>query len=202
MVKTNNKTGYPRRYRTCFIIGVTIFISQILLAGFFLDLSKNNQEHEKWEPSDSERESGSNNEALNSARRSDEEETNLLAPQTKKTSNITLAKIEDINFELPCQITEKQALSALNRAKSQKCKQVIANASCLGVEDQLYPSQLKSSCPSDGLVKGKEIGCFKDEKNFRLLNGYYGVNKAGNSPEYCIGLCLQSGFPYAGVQYS
>ncbi|KAG5899486.1 hypothetical protein JTB14_015197 [Gonioctena quinquepunctata] len=73
---------------------------------------------------------------------------------------------------------------------------------CLSLEHRLYPKELKGSCPSGDLVAGKELGCFKDEKNFRLLSGYFWVNKKDNSPKYCINLCLQSGFPYAGVQYS
>lgn len=203
MVKSSPKNKYLRRYRTCFIIGIVILSFQILLVANFLAQNKNTVEPEKWEPSDAERDSGSNNEALNSARRSDDEETNLLAPQTRKTSNNTiLLKLEDLNFDLPCHITEKQALSALNRAKTQKCKQLIANISCLSSENILYPLELKSSCPAGNFVSGRELGCFKDEKNFRLLNGYYGVAKNENSPKYCINLCLQSGFPYGGVQYS
>lgn len=53
-----------------------------------------------------------------------------------------------------------------------------------------------------GITPGKSLGCFKDEKNLRRLNGYSVTLKTTNSPENCINLCLQSGFPYAGVQYS
>ncbi|CAG9771125.1 unnamed protein product [Ceutorhynchus assimilis] len=203
MVKTSPKSKYLRRYRICFIIGIIILSFQILLVANFLSQNKNRIEPEKWEPSDSDRDSGSNNEAANSARRSDDDETNLLAPQTRKVLNNSIQlKTEDINFDLPCLITEKQTLSALNRAKTQKCKQLIANISCLALENQLYPIELQSSCPAKDFRIGKELGCFKDEKNFRLLNGYFGVNKNDNSPKYCINLCLQSGFTYAGVQYS
>ncbi|ERL87361.1 hypothetical protein D910_04756, partial [Dendroctonus ponderosae] len=165
--------------------------------------NKNTEGPENWEPSDIDKDSGSNSEALNSARRSDDEETNLLAPQTKRAGNGSIQlKVEDLSFELPCQMGEKQALSALNRAKSQRCKQLIANITCLALENQLYPTELRSSCPSEQFAAGKEMGCFKDEKNFRLLNGYFGVSKTDNSPIYCMNLCLQSGFPYAGVQYA
>lgn len=202
MVKNNSKNKYLRRYRTCFIIGIIILSFHILLVANFLAQNKTTEEPEKWEPSDSDRDSGSNNEALNSARRSDDDETNLLAPQTKKSGNNSIQlKLEELNFDLPCHITEKQALSALNRAKTQRCKQVIANITCLSYENQLYPQELKSSCPSGGFIRGKQLGCYKDEKNFRLLNGYFGVNKNENSPSYCINICLQSGFLYAGVQY-
>ncbi|KAF7270775.1 hypothetical protein GWI33_016280 [Rhynchophorus ferrugineus] len=202
MVKNNTKNKYLRRYRTCFIIGIVILSFHILLVANFFAQNKTTEEPEKWEPSDSDRDSGSNNEALNSARRSDDDETNLLAPQTKRSGNASIQlKLEDLNFDLPCHITEKQALSALNRAKTQRCKQVIANISCLSYENQLYPQELKSSCPSGSFIRGKQLGCYKDEKNFRLLNGYFGVNKNENSPSYCINICLQSGFPYAGVQY-
>ncbi|XP_050301024.1 xylosyltransferase oxt [Anthonomus grandis grandis] len=203
MVKSSPKNKYLRRYRTCFIIGIVILSFQILLVANFFAQNKNSLSPETWEPSDLERDSGSFNEALNSARRSDDEETNLLAPQVKKAANISLMlKLEELNIELPCQITEKQALSALNRAKSQKCRQIIANISCLNSNGQLYPQEIQSTCPNKNYVKGKQLGCYKDEKNFRILTGYMGVNKNENSPKYCINLCLQSGFPYAGVQYS
>ncbi|XP_048525855.1 xylosyltransferase oxt [Dendroctonus ponderosae] len=203
MVKTSPKSKYLRRYRTCFIIGIVILSLQLLLVANFLVQNKNTEGPENWEPSDIDKDSGSNSEALNSARRSDDEETNLLAPQTKRAGNGSIQlKVEDLSFELPCQMGEKQALSALNRAKSQRCKQLIANITCLALENQLYPTELRSSCPSEQFAAGKEMGCFKDEKNFRLLNGYFGVSKTDNSPIYCMNLCLQSGFPYAGVQYA
>lgn len=53
-----------------------------------------------------------------------------------------------------------------------------------------------------GFTAGKSLGCYRDEKNFRLLSGYYANLKTTNSPKHCINMCLQSGFPYAGVQYS
>ncbi|KAL1517259.1 hypothetical protein ABEB36_001046 [Hypothenemus hampei] len=204
MVKNSPKNKYFPTYRTCFILGIIILMFQVLLVSFFLNFNKDNIDSDQWEPSDSDSES--NNEALNSARHSDDEETNLLAPNTKKhttSSNISAQlRIEDLTFELPCQIIEKQALSALNRAKTQACKQLIANVSCMSFENRLYPIKLHSTCPSGDFKTGKELGCFKDEKAFRLLNGYFGENQINNSPSYCINLCLQSGFPYAGVQYS
>ena len=53
-----------------------------------------------------------------------------------------------------------------------------------------------------GFSTAKPLGCYKDEKNYRILSGFYVDLKSHNSPEYCINLCLQSGFPFAGVQYS
>ncbi|CAK9813203.1 Xylosyltransferase oxt [Anthophora plagiata] len=46
------------------------------------------------------------------------------------------------------------------------------------------------------------LGCFKDDKTLRILPGYYHVFKGNNSPEHCAFLCLQSGYLYAGTEYS
>jgi protein xylosyltransferase len=62
-------------------------------------------------------------------------------------------------------------------------------------------SSLSFYCTS-GFTAGKSLGCYQDEKTFRLLSGYYANLKTTNSPKHCINMCLQSGFPYAGVQYS
>lgn len=52
-----------------------------------------------------------------------------------------------------------------------------------------------------GVQKGKLLGCYQDKKSMRLLSGYFTNLEQNNSPENCINLCLQSGFPYAGVEY-
>lgn len=122
----------------------------------------------------------------------------------KKASNAAVVRlrVEELDFVPACEITAKEAVSAVHRARTQRCKQHIANVTCLIQKGLLYPDVLPNRCPNGGLEAGKSLGCFKDEKNFRLLSGYYGNNKQANSPQFCIRLCLQSGFPYAGVQYS
>ncbi|XP_046995718.1 xylosyltransferase oxt [Schistocerca americana] len=116
--------------------------------------------------------------------------------------NRSSLRLEELDFVPVCDITTKEAISAVHRAKTQRCKQQLVNITCLIQQGQLYPERLSSSCPSQGFTAGKSLGCYRDEKTFRLLSGYYANFKTTNSPQYCINMCLQSGFPYAGVQYS
>ncbi|XP_023025219.1 xylosyltransferase oxt [Leptinotarsa decemlineata] len=209
MIKLSIKNSkWMRRYRTFFIIGILILSFQIFLAAKFISTSKSNEpEENKWLPLSSGHEVYTELE-FNSARSKSEnndEEVSSVVQKNKSKSKVNqthLLRYEELDFVPLCQITTKEAVSAINRAKTQYCKQLISNMTCLSIENRLYPKELRGSCPSDGMISGKELGCFKDEKNFRLLSGYFGVNKRENSPKYCIDLCLQSGFPYAGVQYS
>ncbi|KAL1128991.1 hypothetical protein AAG570_013523 [Ranatra chinensis] len=110
-------------------------------------------------------------------------------------------RLEELDFVPMCEITGKEAVSAIHRARTQHCKQEIANTTCLIAFGQLYPERLPHSCSAPDLVMGKSLGCFQDNKASRLLQGFYSNLKNSNSPLNCINLCLQSGFPYAGVQY-
>ena len=101
-------------------------------------------------------------------------------------------------------MTGREAVSAINRAQTQICKQRILNVTCLSQQGLLYPKTLKSSCQHSLGFTGipKNIGCFKDDKTFRVLTGYYTIYKGNNSPQRCAYVCLQSGYPYAGTEYS
>ncbi|KAJ8965594.1 hypothetical protein NQ317_016296 [Molorchus minor] len=193
-----------------FVIGFVILCLQIFLAARFVALNRNTKSDEnQWSPLNIDNELDQDVES-NSAGKSkvevfDDEDSNSVLTKIKKhkVSNQThFLKYDELEFTPLCSITTKEAVSAINRAKTQKCKQLISNITCLSYADKLYPIELRGSCPSEGYVMGKELGCFKDDKKYRLLSGYFGVNKNNNSPKYCIKLCLQSGFPYAGVQYS
>lgn len=118
-----------------------------------------------------------------------------------KPNNTTSLKLEELDFKPWCNITTKEAVSAIHRAKSQHCKREIVNVTCKIQKGELYPKQIVSSCPAPGVTKGKSLGCFQDDKSMRLLSGYYTNLEQTNSPQNCINLCLQSGFPYAGVEY-
>lgn len=160
------------------------------------------------------RDESENSNSFNSARRSkdgliidDEDDSNVYYQKTStskafRRGNQTILRLEELDFTPPCEITTKEAISAIHRARTQKCKQQIANTTCLIKQGLFYPSSLPNYCPNNDLESGKSLGCFKDEKTYRILNGYYGNYKNTNSPDSCIRLCLQSGFPYAGVQYS
>uniref|UniRef100_A0A1I7VC87 protein xylosyltransferase n=1 Tax=Loa loa TaxID=7209 RepID=A0A1I7VC87_LOALO len=44
------------------------------------------------------------------------------------------------------------------------------------------------------------MGCYKDSRNSRLLNGHYYTFK-NNSPSYCINTCLRAGYSFAAIEY-
>lgn len=202
-----------RRYKFFFIIGVVILTCQILLAVRFFTLNSDSSSNTNlWIPH---RIIKSNSYSENSIRQSkdgnvdDEDASNSYIQKyntnrTPKASkpNQTRLRLEELDFIPSCEISTKEAVSAIHRAKTQKCKQEIANITCLIKQGMLYPRKLPNYCPNNSFFEEKSLGCFKDEKDYRLLSGYYGTNKNSNSPEYCIRLCIQSGFPYAGVQYS
>lgn len=194
-----------RRYRMFFVIGIIILLFQIFLAIRFLSISKNvSTEENQWGPSNFDGEADQEIES-NSARKIKLEDDEDIAVSSKnryfKSNQTHALKYDDLEFRPLCQIETKDAISAINRAKSQKCKQLISNITCLSLAGKLYPTELKGYCPAKGYVAGRELGCFKDEKNYRLLSGYVGTYKKENSPKFCRQVCLQSGFPYAGVQY-
>lgn len=125
-----------------------------------------------------------------------------MAPAVQKNNRTAELRLEELDFVPVCEITGREAVSAIHRARTQLCKQELANVSCLATKGKLYAERLHSLCPAPGITAGKPLGCFQDERTFRLLSGYYANLKHSNSPGQCVNLCLQSGFQYAGVQYS
>ncbi|XP_014272406.1 xylosyltransferase oxt isoform X2 [Halyomorpha halys] len=115
--------------------------------------------------------------------------------------NKTVLRLEELDFLPICEIKSKEAISAIHRARTQHCKQTIANISCLISSSNLYPEKLPHTCPSSGLESGKPMGCYQDDKALRLLTGFYQNLKTTNSPNTCLDICTKGGFPYAGVQY-
>lgn len=100
-----------------------------------------------------------------------------------------------------CTIASKEAISAIQRARTAACKEHIANVTCAHQAGAFYPRALPNSCPNGSFIANRALGCFRDAKHARLLDGYYTNFKQLNTPGKCIQLCLQSGFLYAGVQY-
>lgn len=208
-----------RRYKACFIIGLIILVFQLYWAIKLIALNFDKPK-DVSKPINPILQTGNDGEnSVNFAKKlkdglNDDEDFNMQKPRKlaeKESSsnmskqyaaNYTKLRLEELEFIPVCDIHTREAISAIHRAKTQKCKEQIANITCLIQKGQFYPEKLPNNCPSEGFVRGKSLGCYKDEKNFRLLNGYYGNNKNINSPEYCMNLCLQSGFQYAGVQYS
>lgn len=183
MVSPKGKGRWLRKYKIFLLIGIVILLFQVFLAARFLDLIKSQND---WQI-----------QSKKVAQTGENSLKRLISP-----TNTTTLHLEQLDFKPGCEIVGKEAVSAIHRAKSKKCKQFIANVTCQSLAGTLYPKILPTKCPKGDKVPGKSLGCFKDEDSFRLLSGYFGTNKKNNSPDYCINLCLQSGFMFAGVQYS
>ncbi|XP_050534829.1 xylosyltransferase oxt isoform X2 [Daktulosphaira vitifoliae] len=108
---------------------------------------------------------------------------------------------DDLGFMPPCDIIGREPVSALQRAKTQTCKQLIANISCLINSTPPYPQRLIHHCPSNDVSDIKELGCYRENRENKLLQGYKTTNVFTNSQNICKDICLQSGFVYAGVEY-
>lgn len=105
------------------------------------------------------------------------------------------------NTGAACDVQSRDALSAINRARTDECKRQIQDTVCAIESGTFYAHQLTSRCPRGSFSRGRSLGCFQDDQTKRLLDGYYVNNKGTNSHRKCIEICLQSGFTYAGVQY-
>ena len=103
------------------------------------------------------------------------------------------------NLENNC-VLQKEAKSALNRAKSPKCKESLKKVACQP-QNELYPPRFESLC--DFYQNLPYLGCFQDSFQNRILqNGSVKVNlKLTNSPEECARYCYERKFPFAGVQF-
>ncbi|XP_062552577.1 xylosyltransferase oxt [Armigeres subalbatus] len=206
-----------RRYKVFFLIGLLIVGAQIFLAYKLLKIpvsgSGNTEErdlskrlYEKYVK----RVAGSNLSADDEDPGGNqvEQQQQPANPRGKEQREVrkeqgrTYLNVNELEFVPPCDIRSKETISAVHRAKSQACKKQILDIACEIQKGTFYPRKLPNYCPNGAFVPNRELGCFQDEKNFRLLSGYYTNFKTNNSPRQCIQLCLQSGFLYAGVQYS
>lgn len=171
---------FLRKYKLYFTVGILIFGIQVFLAYKSLRLPDSFVSANSGE----------------SPTPSEQKFTN--ADEKKRAQSLSF---KDLGFQPPCNISAKEALSALNRARTKDCKKQIANLACHIQSNQFYPKELPSNCPQENLPSHHNLGCYKDEKDNRLLTGYYTNFKKANSRNKCIAMCLQSGFPFAGVQY-
>ncbi|XP_026762839.2 xylosyltransferase oxt [Galleria mellonella] len=125
-----------------------------------------------------------------------------LSAKIKSNKAASYLRLEELNFKPLCEIKSREAISAIHRAKTQNCKQEIVNKTCLIQEGNFYPKILPNSCVSDRMMYGRHLGCYQDEKRLRILSSFYGNYINSNSPYSCLDICIQAGFPYAGVQYA
>lgn len=119
----------------------------------------------------------------------------------KNSKNDVIFKELGLSNPLNCFIT-KEVTSAIQRASTDSCRKHIIEVACAIQNGTFYPRWLPSSCPTGSHIPNRYLGCFKDQQDERLLNGYVTVQKSNNTPRKCIQLCLQSGFVFAGTQYS
>ncbi|KAK0163016.1 hypothetical protein PV327_006732 [Microctonus hyperodae] len=204
-------TSCLRKYRIFFVVVGTILCVQLYLAYSFFKLDNQNDASirtssgevgsTRLERSDGLLQ-GSRQLKLPPDKHVNSNKVQSHSPQNR-TIKVKLDK-KLLNFTPICDVIGREAVSAVTRARSQFCKELIVNVSCLSQQGKLYPERLYSSCPhSTGFIgKPKNLGCFKDDKTQRILSGYYAIFKTNNSPEHCAFMCLQSGYRFAGTEYS
>lgn len=198
-----------RKYRILFVFGITVLCVQIYLAHTFFGLEIRNRKFDRLSSEDDSSQLAEDEglpKGLRQLKLPPDKNSNsnkILQFQRNRTTRIKLDR-KSLNFTPPCEFTGREAVSAVTRAQSQVCKQRIVNVTCLNQQGLLYPERIQSLCPhSPGFIdKPVSLGCFKDDKTLRILSGYYNVFKGNNSPERCAFLCLQSGYMYAGTEYS
>ena len=94
----------------------------------------------------------------------------------------------------------KDAQSAIKRAKSPECKQLLKDVACSYHSGTLYPKEIQPTC--DFEQKVKYLGCYQENRHTRILNGTHQALKNAMTPYDCVNYCHEHGFAYAGVQWS
>lgn len=131
------------------------------------------------------------------------ESSSTLTHKSNITAKHGFTFSKDLEIPIPCDVTEhKDVISAVQRATTNDCKSQILDVACKIKYGQFYPKTLPNTCPNAGRKHQRYIGCFKDSHDDRLLSNYFVLLKTNNSPSKCVQVCLQSGFIYAGTQYS
>lgn len=203
-----------RRYKFFFILVLLILCIQLFLAyllpifgstdDMILSTYGSHNTHKSKKPNLRDSAAGmdddeiSNSNTYSKSKTSKENRKETSGTNTKRYQ----LRLDELEFTPTCDIHTKEAVSAIHRASSQSCKQTIANVACAIQTKTFYADSLPNFCPTGNYTANRALGCYKDEKNFRILSGYYMNFKSSNTPAKCIQLCLQSGFQYAGVQYS
>lgn len=209
-----------RRYKLLFFIGILILAFQIFLAykSFKIPIYTNGKAHLENDDDDDSRIINQQQQQQkqflansNNNNNNDDEDiisnSNVHHPDVAiKSEKASLAEtlLSELKFKPKCDILkDKEVISALQRSKTQECKEFIVDVACEIKAEKLYPKTLPNTCPGGGnYIANRSIGCFKDEKKNRLLSNYYANYKETNSPKKCIQTCLQSGYLFAGLQYS
>lgn len=188
------------KYAQCIGIAVLVaFFGQILIALNFFPVITDNLLKKQGQVSFEKQEIDGVSARKNSFGYNDDED--LISNSKLTNKHGTHLRLEELDFIPACDIKNREAISAVHRAKSQHCKQQIVNKTCLIQQGDFYPATLQNKCFNDGTKYARHLGCYIDEKKLRLLSGFYGVYVNTNSPTACMDICIQAGFPFAGVQY-
>lgn len=205
------------RYKIFFCVGFIIFGIQIFLAYKSLSLTNltSSDTHDVNNPAQPPLVQQKGRAAVQPNSVSDDEDSSnaSMMPRMRSAALISdserldddaassLISLKQLGFSPSCNIQSKDAISALQRAKTKDCRIHIVQVACAIQAGEFYATHLNSNCPRGNHSANTQLGCYRDEKEFRLLSGYFINFKSSNTPDKCVQLCLQSGFPYAGVQY-
>lgn len=207
------------RYKLFFLIGFIIFGIQIFLAYKSLNLpalSTSDIPDDRYSSQSfgqqrtrtaGQQNSASDDEDASNSIQTHQKRSASSSPSQLSSSNVnevpasSLISAKQLGFTPLCEIHSKDAISALQRAKTKDCRQHIAQIACAIQSGEFYATHLPSYCPRGNHTAHAQLGCYRDEKEYRLLSGYFINFKSSNTPSKCVQLCLQSGFPFAGVQY-
>ena len=89
-------------------------------------------------------------------------------------TNASQLSRDNLGVDIHCNVSGKEALSALQRAVTKQCKQEIVDLLCALQEGEVYPQSIHSTCPRqvDQNTQGEALGCFQDSFSQRLLQGH------------------------------
>lgn len=81
-------------------------------------------------------------------------------------------------YQPKCEVTEKEAISAISRAKTVQCKQELADVACLHMENKLYKTYLPRFCP----LRGEFCGFFQQKQHLwtYLMLRHSSIQKTSN----------------------
>jgi len=129
------------------------------------------------------------------------QQTNQSKSHSEQSMETVPPKVVGLRY--PCNITSKDAVSAIKRASSTSCKQEIVDLVCDLEKQMVYPASLPRSCKPqvDKESKVSNLGCFKDNFSKRILQGHMVKLKYSNSPQACLAACMDAGFSFSGTQY-
>ncbi|KAG5670975.1 hypothetical protein PVAND_001203 [Polypedilum vanderplanki] len=201
-----------RRYKLLFFLGILVLIIQVFLAyksikipidsGNRLLVEKFNNFKDRFNSIQEKQLSLNDDEDIINSN-IQQQDVAAAGASSKGDKDKIATLLSELKFKPKCDILkDKEVISAVQRARTQQCKEHIINIACQIKAGVLYPKKLTNTCPSGNYIENRSLGCFKDTKKHRLLSSLYSNFKETNSPKKCIQTCLQSGFVYAGVQYS